>query len=60
MFDKKKPDIDNLIKFVMDGLTGIFYADDDQVVRVCAVKMMDTEEPFGGRTSIKLSVPPVL
>jgi Holliday junction resolvase RusA-like endonuclease len=59
MFDQKKPDIDNLIKFVMDGLTGIFYKDDDQVVRVCAVKMMDTEEPFGGRTSIKLSVPPV-
>jgi Holliday junction resolvase RusA-like endonuclease len=34
----KKPDIDNLIKFVMDACTGIFWVDDSQVGAVFACK----------------------
>jgi len=36
--DVKRPDIDKLIRAVLDGLTGIFYADDSQVVHLFASK----------------------
>lgn len=35
---KSKPDIDNLIKSVLDGLNGIAYKDDGQVVQIMAKK----------------------
>ena len=35
----KKPDIDNIIKVVMDALNGVVYADDNQIVGVQAVKL---------------------
>lgn len=31
---KKRPDIDNLSKSVLDALKGLFYADDDQICRL--------------------------
>lgn len=34
----KKPDIDNLLKALMDGLTGVVFHDDSQVVSVLAYK----------------------
>lgn len=34
----KKPDIDNIIKSVLDGLNGVAYGDDKQVVTVIAMK----------------------
>lgn len=34
----KKPDLDNLIKFVKDCANGILWADDSQVIKVAAVK----------------------
>lgn len=34
----KKPDIDNLIKSVLDGLNGVAYLDDCQVVAIIAYK----------------------
>jgi crossover junction endodeoxyribonuclease RusA len=34
----KKPDIDKLVRCVLDALTGIAYADDSQVARVEAIK----------------------
>lgn len=37
-YPTKKPDIDNIIKSVLDGLNGIAYADDKQVVSVSAEK----------------------
>jgi Holliday junction resolvase RusA-like endonuclease len=52
IYDKKKPDVDNLAKFVLDALTGLLYRDDEQVVKLSAIKLIDTEEPFGGRTVI--------
>ena len=36
--DVKRPDIDKLIRAVLDGLTGIFYSDDSQVVHLFASK----------------------
>lgn len=30
----KKPDIDNILKIVLDGLNGVAYADDKQVIEV--------------------------
>jgi Holliday junction resolvase RusA-like endonuclease len=38
LFHTKKPDLDNLIKFVKDCANGILWHDDSQVVRVEAVK----------------------
>jgi Holliday junction resolvase RusA-like endonuclease len=39
----KKPDTDNLLKAVLDGLNGIAWADDSQVIRVSASKEYSTE-----------------
>ena len=39
-----KPDTDNVIKSVLDGLNGVAYADDKQVTNIRAVKVYD-EEP---------------
>ena len=33
-----KPDIDNVVKIIMDGLNGAAYTDDKQVVDVTALK----------------------
>lgn len=38
-----KPDIDNVIKAVLDGLNETAYSDDAQVVRVSAAKFYSTE-----------------
>lgn len=35
---KRKPDIDNVLKIVLDSLNGIAYKDDAQVVRVTGIK----------------------
>ena len=40
----KKPDIDNIIKIVFDGLNGVCYPDDNQIVSVTARKIY-SEEP---------------
>ena len=34
IFNAHKPDIDNLLKFVMDAMNGVFYKDDSQIVDV--------------------------
>jgi len=36
--DVKRPDLDKLIRAVMDALTGIFYQDDSQVIHIFASK----------------------
>lgn len=41
----KKPDVDNLAKAVMDGLNGVAWADDSQVVRVSIYKEY-AKEPY--------------
>ena len=48
------PDIDNLVKFVLDSLNGVLYCDDRQVVKVTAVKLLDNKQGCNGsRTVIK-------
>lgn len=41
-----KPDVDNVIKCVMDGLNGVAFADDRQVTLVVAEKL--DRQDFGG------------
>lgn len=43
-FHKKKGDIDNLLKSLLDGLNGVAYVDDCYVVKICAEKMF-SEKP---------------
>ena len=45
-------DVDNLIKTVLDGLNGIAFADDSQIVMLIAHKGIDRENP---RTEIEVS-----
>lgn len=33
-----KPDVDNLLKFVMDAMNGVFYKDDGQIVTIIVNK----------------------
>lgn len=40
----KKPDIDNLIKSVLDALNGLAYADDSKIIKV-AVEKQYSEKP---------------
>ena len=55
MFHTKKPDIDNLLKFIMDCCSGIVYKDDCQVDRCSASKVYceKGEEP---RTEINIMI----
>lgn len=41
----RRPDLDNLIKSVLDPLNKIFYKDDSQIVHLDAKKVYTTEEP---------------
>ena len=38
IYPTSKPDIDNILKAVLDGLNGVAYEDDKQVVRIVATK----------------------
>ena len=40
---QKKPDIDNVLKIIMDGLNGAAYKDDKQVAAAAASKAYDDE-----------------
>lgn len=45
-----KPDLDNLEKFILDAMNGIFFADDKQVVKLASEKIY-SEQP---RTEIEI------
>lgn len=48
-----KPDIDNILKVVLDGLNGIAYEDDKQVVLTqCKKVYVDTTRPAGLRVYV--------
>lgn len=40
----RRPDVDNLVKAVFDGLNGVAFADDSQVVEVFAMKEYTDEQ----------------
>lgn len=40
-----RSDIDNMLKALMDCLTGLIYEDDKQVVELHVIKMLDKENP---------------
>lgn len=44
LFPLKTPDIDNIVKVVMDGLNGVAYDDDKQVVRLVSEKKYSEHE----------------
>lgn len=50
--DTMKPDVDNLVKFVLDAMNGVAYTDDKQVARISACKVLDNVFPYEGRTFI--------
>ena len=45
VFCDKKPDLDNAIKSILDGLNGIAYYDDKQVCILFAIKKWTQEQP---------------
>ena len=48
-----KPDVDNILKAVQDGLTGIAYADDAQIVEATILKMYHAK-PSGPETTVSV------
>ncbi len=50
IFPTKKPDIDNIVKAVLDALNGLAYKDDTQVVQVTANKV------YGERAHVGVSI----
>ncbi|NBX51769.1 RusA family crossover junction endodeoxyribonuclease [bacterium] len=44
LFPHVKPDLDKLIRAVLDGLTGVAYVDDSQVILIKARKIYGTRE----------------
>lgn len=53
MPDRRRRDIDNVIKAVMDGLNGVLYHDDAQVHEVAASKRYDKASP---RTVVAMTI----
>jgi len=45
MPDRKRVDLDNLVKSLLDGLSGQAFHDDAQVVHLSATKQLDRENP---------------
>lgn len=45
MPDKRRRDLDNVIKAVLDGLNGVAYHDDAQVTQIVAEKTVDRAHP---------------
>jgi len=50
-----KGDVDNMVKFILDAMTGVVFADDSQVVKITAYKLRDTEGMCEGKTQIYIA-----
>ena len=53
---KRKPDVDNLVKFLLDALIGVVYNDDMQVVSLNAMKIWDDKQANTGSTKVRVKV----
>lgn len=51
--DPIRPDVDNLVKFLLEVLKEVAYKDDNRVVKVVSSKYVDMEAPYNGRTVFK-------
>lgn len=50
----KTPDLDNLVKFVLDAMNGHFYKDDSRITKIiCSKKYNDENEDYGTYVTIK-------
>ena len=49
------PDIDNLAKFVLDGMNQLVYEDDKQVVKLVVYKLFDSEHGCNGRMVVEVT-----
>ena len=48
-----QPDVDDLVKFVLDGLNELVHQDDKAVVKLTVLKLHDSEGGCDGRTVVK-------
>ena len=53
-FSRKRPDVDNLLKFAFDSLNGLAFPDDDQIVEVHACRMLSDD--ITSRTELSIHV----
>ena len=51
---RRKIDVDNLSKFILDAMVGPMYTDDCQVVKLSCLKLNDNEGSCEGRTEVKV------
>jgi Holliday junction resolvase RusA-like endonuclease len=51
-----KPDVDNMVKLVLDAMQGIVYSNDSHIDTVIATKAYDDVGPCTGRISIDVSL----
>ena len=49
------PDVDNLVKFILDALNGVIYKDDKQVVKLEVLKVLDNIGACEGRTLVRVA-----
>ena len=49
------PDIDNLMKSVLDGMNELVYQNDKQVVQLTVLKLFDSEGGCDGRTEVEVT-----
>lgn len=52
---RRKVDVDNLCKFILDAMIGPVYLDDCQIVKLCCLKLNDDVGACEGRTEIKVT-----
>ena len=50
----RKPDLDNLLKFILDAMQGVIYTDDTQVVSIVCARLMDNFGSCDGGTYVEL------
>ena len=49
------PDLDNVVKFALNGMNELVYQDDKQVAKLVACKLFDSEGDCNGRTDVKVA-----